>query len=144
MIMKLVRFNQSEPYSPNTFSGMLDKFFNENMGSTVKQFNPAVDIAEDERSYEIQLSVPGVKKEDFKVELSDGKLTISGERKMEEKKEGKNFHSIETQYGSFSRSFFVPEEILVQEVNATYEKGLLKVVLPKKEKKAVKAAIQVK
>jgi HSP20 family protein len=123
---------------------MLDKFFNENMGDSLKKFNPAVDIAEDERSYEIQLSVPGVKKEDFNVELAEGKLTISGERKMEEKKEGKNFHSIETQYGSFSRSFFVPEDILAQEVNATYENGLLKVVLPKKEKKVEKASIEVK
>jgi HSP20 family protein len=114
------------------------------MGDSLKKFNPAVDIAEDERSYEIQLSVPGVKKEDFNVELAEGKLTISGERKMEEKKEGKNFHSIETQYGSFSRSFFVPEDILAQEVNATYENGLLKVVLPKKEKKVEKASIEVK
>lgn len=142
--MKLVRFNQAEPYFPNTFSGMLDKFFNENMGGSLKQFNPAVDIAEDETSYEIQLSVPGIKKEDFKIDLLDGKLTISGERKMEEKKEGKNFHSIETQYGSFSRSFFVPEDLSADEVNATYKDGLLKLVLPKKEKKAVKAAIEVK
>lgn len=142
--MKLVRFNQNDPYFPNTFSGMLDRFFNENMGTPLKQFNPAVDISEDESSYEIQLSVPGVQKKDFKVELLDGKLTISGERKMEEKKEGKNYHSVETQYGSFSRSFFVPEDIKVDEVNATYEDGLLKVTLPKKEKKVVKAAIEVK
>ena len=142
--MKLVRFNQTEPYFPNTFSGMLDKFFNENMGTSLKHFNPAVDIAEDENSYEIQLSVPGVQKKDFKVELVDGKLTISGERKMEEKKEGKNYHSVETQYGSFSRSFFVPEDIKAEEVNAAYEDGLLKITLPKKEKKVVKAAIEVK
>ena len=63
---------------------------------------------------------------------------------MEEKKEGKNFHSVETQYGSFSRSFFVPEDIKVEEVNAAYEDGLLKITLPKKEKKVVKAAIEVK
>ncbi|MEN2281397.1 Hsp20/alpha crystallin family protein [Algoriphagus sp. SE2] len=142
--MKLVRLNQAEPYFPNTFSGMLDKFFNENMGNSLKHFNPAVDISEDENSYEIQLSVPGVKKKDFNVELVDGKLTISGERKMEEKKEGKNYHSVETQYGSFSRSFYVPEDINVDDVNATYEDGLLKITLPKKEKKVVKAAIEVK
>lgn len=142
--MKLLRFNQAEPYFPNTFSGMLDKFFNENMGSSSMHFNPAVDISEDESSYEIQLSVPGVQKKDFNVELVDGKLTISGERKMEEKKEGKNYHSVETQYGSFSRSFFVPEDIKVEEINAAYEDGLLKVKLPKKEKKILKAAIEVK
>lgn len=142
--MKLVRFNQAEPYFPSTFSGMLDKFFNENMGSSLKHFSPAVDISEDDKSYEIQVSVPGINKKDFQVELLDGKLTISGERKMEEKKEGKNFHSLETNYGRFSRSFFVPEDILAEEVSATYENGLLTVVLPKKEKKVVKAAIEVK
>ena len=142
--MKLVRFNQPDPYFPNTFSGMLDKLFNENMGSFLKQFNPAVDISEDDSSYEIQLAVPGIQKKDFKVELVDGKLTISGERKMEEKKEGKNYHSVETQYGSFSRSFFVPDDIKVEDVGATYEDGLLKVHLPKSEKKVVKAAIEVK
>ncbi|MBN3582758.1 Hsp20/alpha crystallin family protein [Algoriphagus aestuarii] len=142
--MKLVRFNQPDPYFPSTFTGMLDKFFNENIGSPLKQFSPAVDISEDETSYEIQLAVPGIQKKDFKVELVEGKLTISGERKMEEKKEGKNYHSVETQYGSFSRSFFVPDDIKVDEVGATYEDGLLKVHLPKSEKKVVKAAIEVK
>ncbi|EAZ80975.1 Hsp20/alpha crystallin family protein [Algoriphagus machipongonensis] len=142
--MKLVRFNQTEPYFPNTFSGMLDKFFNENMGTPIKHFNPAVDVSEDEKSYEIQLAVPGVKKSDFKVDLTEGKLTISGERKFEEKKEGKNYHSLETQYGSFSRSFYVPEDIHAEDIAAVYEDGVLKVTLPKKEKKVVKAAIEVK
>lgn len=142
--MKLVRFNQAEPNFPSTFSGMLDKFFNENMGSPLKHFSPAVDISDDEKSFEIQLSVPGVEKKDFNVELVDGKLTISGERKLEEKKEGKNYHSLETSYGKFSRSFYVPEDILAEEISAAYENGLLKVVLPKKEKKVIKAAIEVK
>ncbi|MDI1321966.1 MAG: Hsp20/alpha crystallin family protein [Algoriphagus sp.] len=142
--MRLVKYNQLDPQVPASFSGMLDRFFNDSFGAALKQFNPAVDIAEDEKSYEIHVAVPGVKKQDFKIDLIDGKLTISGERKMEEKKDGKNFHSIETQYGSFSRSFFIPEEVKVDKVEATYEDGLLKLTLPKKEKKISKASIEVK
>ena len=142
--MKLVRYNQLNPQVPASFSWMLDRFFNDSFGAALKQFNPAVDIAEDEKSYEIHVAVPGVKKQDFKIDLVDGKLTISGERKMEEKKEGKNFHSLETQYGSFNRSFFVPEDVKAEKVEATYEDGLLKLTLPKKEKKVSKASIEVK
>lgn len=142
--MKLVRYNQLEPQIPATFSGMLDRFFSDSVGASLKQFNPAIDIAEDEKAYEIHVAVAGMKKSDFKIELIDGKLTISGERKLEEKKEGKNFHSIETQYGVFRRSFFMPEDVLEDQVDASYEDGILKLVLPKKEKKLNKATIEVK
>ena len=142
--MKLVRYNQLEPQIPSTFSGMLDRFFNESIGASIKQFSPAVDIAEDEKSYEIHVAVPGMKKSDFKIDLQDGKLTLSGERKMEEKKEGKNFHSIETHYGAFRRSFFLPDDVLDEQVAASYEEGLLKIVLPKREKKVNKSTIEVK
>lgn len=142
--MKLVRYNPLDNQVPASFSGMLDRLFNDSLGSTLKQFSPAVDIAEDEKSYEIQVAVPGVKKSDFKIDLIDGKLTISGERKQEEKKEGKNFHSVETQYGSFRRSFFIPEDVIEDRVEASYEEGVLKLVLPKKEKKVNKATIEVK
>jgi HSP20 family protein len=142
--MKLVRYNQFEPAYPSTFGSLLDKFFNESLSQTTKQFIPAVDISEDEKQYEIQVSVPGMKKSDFNLDLTEGRLTISGERKMEEKKEGKNYHSIETHYGSFSRSFYVPETISVENISAVYEDGLLKVVLPKTEKKVNNLKIEVK
>ncbi|WP_026951287.1 Hsp20/alpha crystallin family protein [Algoriphagus mannitolivorans] len=142
--MKLVRYNQLEPQMPATFSGLLDRFFQDSFGPSIKQFSPSVDISEDEKAYEIQVAVPGVKKSDFHIDLTDGKLTISGERKFEEKKEGKNFHSIETQYGSFRRSFFIPEDVIEEKVEASYEDGVLKVNLPKKEKKTSKASIVVK
>lgn len=142
--MKLVRYNQLDNQVPATFSGILDRLFNDSLGVSLKQFSPAVDISEDEKSYEIQVAVPGLKKSDFKIDLVDRKLTVSGERKQEEKKEGKNFHSIETQYGSFKRSFFLPEDVIEENVEARYEDGLLSLVLPKKEKKISKATIEVK
>lgn len=142
--MKLVKYNQLEPNYPASFSNLLDRFFNDSIGQNIKQFTPAVDISEDENHYEIHVSVPGMKKSDFNLELNDGRLTISGERKMEEKKEGKNFHSLETHYGSFSRSFYLPENVKEDGIAASYEDGLLKVSLPKEEKKVNKSKIEVK
>jgi HSP20 family protein len=142
--MKLVRYNQLDPTVPSTFSGMLDRLFNDSLNASLKQFNPAVDIAEDEKAYEIHVAVPGMKKSDFQIELVDGKLSISGERKLEEKREGRNFHTIETQFGSFRRSFFIPEDVKEDQVEASYEDGVLRLVLPKKEKKVNKASIEVK
>ncbi|PZV85384.1 heat shock protein Hsp20 [Algoriphagus aquaeductus] len=142
--MKLVRYNQMDPQFPASFSGLLDRIFSDSLGAALKQFTPAVDIAEDDKIYEIHLSVPGVKKSDFQIQLQDGKLTISGERKMEEKKDGKNFHSLETQFGSFARSFFLPEDVMTEKIEATYEDGVLKLILPKREKKVASSTIVVK
>jgi HSP20 family protein len=142
--MKLIRNNQLDPQMPASFSGMLDRLFNDSVSASLKQFNPAVDIAEDEKSYEIHVAVPGMKKSDFIIDLVDGKLTISGERKLEEKKDGRNFHKIESQYGSFQRSFFIPEDVTEDHVEANYEEGVLKILLPKKEKKVNKSIIKVK
>lgn len=142
--MKLAKFNNLDPAYPATFSTLLDRFFQDSIGQNVKQFTPAVDIAEDEKQYELHVSVPGMKKSDFDLEILDGKLSISGERKMEEKKEGKNFHSVETMYGSFKRTFFIPDDVSGEEIVANYENGLLKIVLPKAEKKVNKSKIEVK
>ncbi|WP_143962356.1 Hsp20/alpha crystallin family protein [Litoribacter populi] len=142
--MTLMKYNQLEQNYPSTFSGLLDKFFNENVGSTLKQFSPAVDASEEASQYQIQVAVPGLKKKDFHIELVDGKLTISGERKIEENKEGKNFHTIETQYGSFTRSFFLPDDVHQEKISAIYEDGLLKLTLPKSEMATKKYKIEVK
>ena len=142
--MKLAIYNGIDSSYPTTFSHMLDRFFNDSIGQSIRQFTPAVDVVEMEKNYEIHVSVPGMKKSDFNLDLADGRLTISGERKMEEKSEGKNYHSIETHYGSFSRSFYLPEDVKTDGIAASYEDGLLKISLPKEEKKIKKAKIEVK
>ncbi|GGZ23500.1 heat-shock protein Hsp20 [Echinicola pacifica] len=142
--MKLVRYNHLEPNYPSSFSGLLDKFFNESVQQAGPKFIPSVDISEDEKAYELELAVPGIKKEDFKIDLVDGKLTISGERKQKEAKEGKNYHAVQTQYGAFSKSFFLPEDVSPDTIEAVYEEGILKVSLPKTEKKVQKSSISVK
>lgn len=107
-------------------------------------FNPAVDILEHENSFEIQVSAPGSKKEDFNIEIEKNRLTISGSRKFEQKTEGRTWHRIETQYGSFARTFNLPEHIKIDQIEARYTDGILHVILPKDEQKIKSSRIEVK
>jgi len=141
--MSIIRYNSND-FVPTTFSNLVDKFFNESLarsgGST---FVPKVDIIENTDSFEIHLAVPGLNKEDFKVELNDNYLTVSGERKFTNEKKERTFHSIETYYGSFSRSFSLPENTDASKINAKYINGILELTIPKDEKKVLKQTIRV-
>lgn len=142
--MKLVRLNPFDSQVPTSFTGILEKLMHDSQGTELNQFTPAVDIAEDEKCYEIYLALAGAKKQDFHIDLIDGKLTISGERNFAKHREGKKFHCMETQYGSFSRSFIIPEDVIKDQVEAVYEDGILTLILPKQEKKVLKTSIQIK
>ncbi|MBL7855715.1 MAG: Hsp20/alpha crystallin family protein [Cyclobacteriaceae bacterium] len=141
--MSIIRYNAND-FVPTSFSSLIDRFFNENMtrmgGST---FVPRVDIVENDNSYEIHVAAPGMNKEDFQLEVKDQFLTISGERKFTNEKKERNFHSLETQYGSFSRSFSLPENVDGAKISARYVNGILEVTIPKDEKKALKQTIKV-
>jgi HSP20 family protein len=110
---------------------------------TVADWVPTVDISETELEYLIKAELPEVKKEDVKVTLEDGVLTIQGERKYEKEEKGKRFHRVERSYGSFVRSFTLPEEIDDSNVKAEFKDGMLNLHLPKSEKARPKA-IEVK
>lgn len=141
--MSIIRYNSNE-FIPTTFSSLVDKFFNDSLARTGGSvFIPKVDVVETKESFEIHLAAPGLNKEDFKIELNDNFLTISGERKFKEEKEEKNFLAIETQYGSFSRSFTLPENVDATKINAKYNNGILELTIPKDEKKALKQTIKV-
>jgi HSP20 family protein len=145
--MSIVRYNSSlNDFVPTTFSNLIDRFFNESLsreGGSAYSFAPRVDIVENEKAFELHVAVPGMNKEDFKIDLNDNYLTVSGERKFTRDKKENNFHSIETQYGTFSRSFALPENIDASKINAKYENGILEVLVPKDEKKALKTTIKV-
>lgn len=92
---------------------------------------PAVDIQETENEFAVKADLPEVRKEDIKVELADGVLTIEGERKKEKEEKGKKFHRIERQYGQFIRRFALPTEIDAAKVKADFKDGVLNVHVPK-------------
>jgi HSP20 family protein len=95
--------------------------------------SPRVDISEDAKSVFIHAELPGLKKEDVKVTVKDGVLVIKGEKKQEEKTEGKNYHRIERRYGTFSRSFTLGDHVDAENINANFENGVLSLTLPKVE-----------
>ena len=141
--MSIIRYNSND-FVPTTFSNLVDKFFNDSLArSGGSAFVPKVDIVENPESFEIHLAVPGLNKEDFKIELNDNYLTISGERKFTTEKKERTFHTIETQYGSFNRSFSLPENVDATRINAKYINGMLELTIPKDEKKVLKQSIKV-
>ena len=102
---------------------------------TVAEWAPLVDITEDDKEYLIKAEMPEVKKDDVKVSVQDGVLTIAGERKFEKCEEnGKKHHRIEWAYGSFARSFTLPDDADAGKVAGDYKDGVLKVHMPKSEK----------
>jgi HSP20 family protein len=92
---------------------------------------PAVDVQETEKEYLIKAELPEIKKEDVKVEVVDGVLSIEGERKQEKEEKGKRFHKMERSYGKFVRQFALPNEVEAAKVQAEFKDGMLNVHLPK-------------
>jgi HSP20 family protein len=145
--MSIVRYNTAlNDFVPTTFNNLIDRFFNESLsrsGGSAYSFVPKVDIVENEKGYELHVAAPGMNKEDFKIDLNENFLTVSGERKFTKEQNENNFRSIETQYGTFSRSFALPEHVDAAKISAQYTNGILEIVVPKDEKKTLKAQIKV-
>jgi len=110
---------------------------------TPTEWAPPVDITEDEKEYLIKAEMPELKKEDVKVTVENGVLSVSGERKFEREEKDKKYHRLERAYGNFQRSFWLPDDADRGKVSAEFKDGLLKVHLAKSEKAKAKA-IEVK
>jgi HSP20 family protein len=101
---------------------------------TVPEWAPLVDVIEDEKEYLIKVELPEVHKDDVKVTVENGALTISGERKAEKEQKGRRFHRLERYYGRFERTFGIPDDAESDAVNAEFKDGVLRVRLAKSEK----------
>jgi HSP20 family protein len=131
--MKLIKRNDDWG-----FPSVWEDFFNNDLfnlpamasrGATV----PAVNINETDKEFELELAAPGLKKNDFKVNIDRNVLTVSTEKKEEKEEKDKNFTRKEFSYHSFSRSFTLPESVNQEKIDAKYTDGVLKLVLPKKD-----------
>src|SRR5438874_5959989 len=100
---------------------------------TLPEWTPLADITEDDMEYVIKAELPELKKEDVKVTVENGVLTISGERKFEKEEKKRKFHRVERGYGTFMRSFTLPDDSDGKKVKAEFKNGLLTVHLPKSE-----------
>lgn len=94
---------------------------------------PLTDIYEDNENYRLKLDLPGINKEDVKISINRGVLSISGERKQENETSGYKFHRVERVYGKFYRSFTLPEKIKEDKIHADFSNGQLSIVIPKAE-----------
>ena len=110
---------------------------------TLAEWAPLVDIIEEEKEYRIKAELPEVNKSDVKVAVQDDVLTIAGERTFEKEDTGRKYHRVERAYGSFARSFTLPEDADAAKVSADFKDGVLIVHLPKSEKARPKS-IEVK
>ena len=103
---------------------------------------PAFDIAETEKEYTITGEIPGIDAKDLDVTLTDGTLTIKGEKKKEREEKEEHYHRIEREYGSFHRGFRLPENVKTEALKAHYKDGVLKITLPKTEMKTKKIEVK--
>jgi len=145
--MTLVKFNNNRnntllPGFNDVFESIFnDTFFTDRMVTRV----PAVNISETENNYHVELAVPGLKKEDFKLSLEQNVLTISVEQSNEQQDNQKNYSKREFSYSSFVRSFTLPESADDNHINATYTDGILSIDIAKREEaKVMRRQIEIK
>ena len=150
--MTLVKFQPQADLG--NFNKKLKKFFEDfdspffndwskNFNTNV--FTPRADVTEDKDNLYVHAEIPGVNKDDVKVNVTGDVLTISGEKKTEQKDENKNYYRIERTQGAFSRSFTLPAEIVVDKISAEFKDGVLNITLPKTEEaKVVEKQIEIK
>jgi HSP20 family protein len=130
-----------EPFREgSTLQDRMNRLFNEqfaNLGSeeslAVGSFVPAVDVYEDEHAIQLKFEVPGLDEKDIDIRLENNLLTVKGERKFEKETKEENYRRVERRYGTFTRSFTLPNTVSSENVHAGYDKGVLNISLPKKE-----------
>ncbi|HTA25123.1 MAG TPA: Hsp20/alpha crystallin family protein [Terriglobales bacterium] len=128
-----------EPFREfSTLQDRLNRLFQQSVSEgreealTASSFAPAVDVYEDDHQVTLKIEVPGIDEKDIDVRLENNTLTVHGERKLEKEEKEENYRRVERQYGSFTRSFTLPQTVDAQGVSAQYDKGVLKIKLNKK------------
>ena len=123
-----------------TLQDRMNRLFHEqfaNMGTeeslSAGSFVPAVDVYEDEHSIQLKIEVPGMDEKDIDVRMENNTLTVKGERRIEKETKEENYRRVERRYGTFTRSFTLPNTVSSEDVQAGYDKGVLSIRLPKKE-----------
>ena len=122
-----------------TIQDRMNRLFRDSFGQegreealTTTTFAPPVDVYEDEHSVTLKIEVPGIEEKDIDVRIENNTLTVHGERKFEKEEKEENYRRVERQYGSFTRTFTLPNTVDQESVHANYDKGVLKIKLAKK------------
>ena len=144
--MELVRWNPwgARMNVRSNFDRLFDEFFSSGPASGIRNdsltgaINPAVDVFEEDAAYVIKAELPGIEKKDISLDVSDGVLTLKGERKHEAEVNEDTYYRREMVYGTFQRSFRLPENVNAELIKADYKDGILKVEIPKPEERKPK------
>ncbi len=131
---------------PRTFNSMLDTFFNANVNtssSTKRRFIPSADVSETDAAFQIDIAVPGIDKKDISLDIKDKAIVVTGERSFGEEKKSENFHLVENQYGTFKRSFLIPENVNAGKIEAKHLNGILQITLPKEEVEKLETKVDI-
>lgn len=132
-----MEFPTRQPF--DGFHARINDLFDQSLGRprgtapSTRSWSPPVDVLESKDSYLVRAEIPGMNKEDFNLEIKDGVLTLSGERKLEAPASGLEYRSVERIAGKFSRSFHLPQTIKQDGIQATYREGILEIRVPKAE-----------
>ncbi len=136
---------RKEGMVPSILTDFFSDYFNGDVSPRFAQASvPAVNINESENEFKVELAAPGMSKPDFHIEVENGLLTISAEKKEEKKEENVQYTRKEFSYSSFKRSFTLPESVNPENISAAYENGVLVLTLPKKEESKVKPVKEIK
>lgn len=114
-------------------NAMLDEFSSKQENGSKVDFIPAINTREGEFAYHLELDLPGMKKEEINIQIEDNTLIVSGQRKIKEELKEENYYKIESNFGSFSRSFSLPDDADIENIHAQSLDGVLEVVVPKLE-----------
>jgi HSP20 family protein len=140
--MTLIRWNPNLPARTPAYYDEIDRLFEGFLGRpfslTASRVAPPVDVEETKDAYVLRVDLPGFSREDVKVRFTGDTLTLSGERKREGEKKDGTVHHTERVYGSFERSFTLPEPVKAGEVKATYKDGVLEIRVPKADEAKVR------
>lgn len=112
-------------------NSLLDNYERSQNNEVPSNFMPSINTREAEDAYHVEVDLPGIKKEDISLQVEDNTLLISGERKIKEEMTEENYYKVESRFGSFSRSFTLPEDVDVENIQAESVDGVLEVVIPK-------------
>lgn len=114
---------------------LMDQFFGEgnNRQLAPAWYAPRINLAENDKAFEVTVDLPGLKPDEFNVELKEGQLWITGERKEEHEEQGKTYHRVERQYGRFQRVVPLPAAVDADKIEAEYKNGVLQITVPKNE-----------
>jgi HSP20 family protein len=112
---------------------LVGQFFGNSESAPAAQWTPRLNVAESEAGYEVTLDVPGMKPDEFEIEIRQGDLWITGERKLEQETQGKTWHRVERHYGQFRRAVRLGDDVDADQVQAEYKDGVLRINVPKAE-----------